>query len=42
MLSMPSHKVSKNVYLEKKPFGSSVDYDVANNTYHIYITGLKT
>jgi hypothetical protein len=35
---MPNHKVSKNVYREKKnPFGSSVDHDVANIAYRINI-----
>jgi len=30
---MPKHKISKNYYLWKYPFGSSADHDVANKPY---------
>lgn len=29
---MPNYKVSKNVFLEKGPFGNSVDHYVADKT----------
>jgi hypothetical protein len=37
LLSVPNYKFSKNVCLQKNPFGSSADHDVANKPYRINV-----